>query len=347
METSVMGSDEAAAGAVTPYSRRTSASRRSRMPCASRVPRKYSQMLLPAVYAAPCKRRDSDPILICAGPSGLRITRSGPFGRTFRMSLHKEDMPCELSILLPSIVRPSASTGCSPCSISCRHDGRARLSALQHRADRRERLPHLGSGRRLCRDRAIIEAKENTLTIRGEKQVKDDEERGEVLYQGIAARAFERVFQLADYVQVKGASLENGLLHVDLVREIPEAKKPRQIPIGKANAQGGRGQGCVIRQSGTDWRERPGIRGAFQFGPTLLLQLDGSGCGGCASSWRRGRPGGLAHLGVFARVLRRIARRQDLPNDCRRGLRLDGGRRLGGSHFRPESRQRRRPGLRP
>src|SRR6516165_6229078 len=50
------------------------------------------------------------------------------------------------------------------------------------------------------------------------------ERTGEVLYQGIAARAFERVFQLADYVQVKGAALENGLLHVDLVREIPEAK---------------------------------------------------------------------------------------------------------------------------
>ena len=45
------------------------------------------------------------------------------------------------------------------------------------------------------------------------------------------------MFQLADYVQVKGASLENGLLHVDLVREIPEAKKPRQIQIGKANGK--------------------------------------------------------------------------------------------------------------
>ena len=75
-----------------------------------------------------------------------------------------------------------------------------------------------------------LEAKENTLTIKGEKQVKQDNS-GEVLYQGIAARAFERQFQLADYVQVKGASLENGLLHVDLVREIPEAKKPRQIAI--------------------------------------------------------------------------------------------------------------------
>lgn len=83
-----------------------------------------------------------------------------------------------------------------------------------------------------------IEAKENTLTIKGEKQVKQDNNTAEVLYQGIAARAFERQFQLADYVVVKGANLENGLLHVDLVREIPEAKKPRQISInGKAKPQ--------------------------------------------------------------------------------------------------------------
>ena len=77
-----------------------------------------------------------------------------------------------------------------------------------------------------------VETKENRLTIRGEKQTNDEEKTGEVLYQGIAARTFERSFQLADYVQVKGASLENGLLHVDLKREIPEAMKPRQIPIG-------------------------------------------------------------------------------------------------------------------
>ena len=82
-----------------------------------------------------------------------------------------------------------------------------------------------------------IEVKENALTIRGDKQTKTDEHKGETLYQGIAARAFERVFQLADYVQVKGASLENGLLHVDLVREIPEAKKPRQIASAAATAR--------------------------------------------------------------------------------------------------------------
>ena len=82
------------------------------------------------------------------------------------------------------------------------------------------------------RDEINIEVKENTLTIRGEKQVAEKEEQGETLYQGIAARAFERRFQLADHVEVKGADLENGLLHVDLVREIPEAMKPRQIAIG-------------------------------------------------------------------------------------------------------------------
>ena len=80
-----------------------------------------------------------------------------------------------------------------------------------------------------------IEVKENTLTIRGEKQTNDEEKIGEVLYQGIAARTFERSFQLADYVQVKGACLENGLLHVDLVREIPEAMKPRAVPIASSN----------------------------------------------------------------------------------------------------------------
>jgi len=82
-----------------------------------------------------------------------------------------------------------------------------------------------------------IEVKEGTLTIRGEKQAKQADQSGEVLYQGIAARAFERRFQLADHVEVKGAALESGLLHVDLVRELPEAMKPRSIPIGNGSAK--------------------------------------------------------------------------------------------------------------
>ena len=81
-----------------------------------------------------------------------------------------------------------------------------------------------------------IVAKENTLTIKGEKAANENSQAKEVLYRGIAARAFERAFQLADFVQVKNASLENGLLHVDLVREIPEAKKPRSIPISVTSA---------------------------------------------------------------------------------------------------------------
>jgi molecular chaperone IbpA len=82
-----------------------------------------------------------------------------------------------------------------------------------------------------------IEAKENTLTVKGEKKAESEGEGSEFLYRGIAARTFERRFQLADHVEVKGASLENGLLHVDLVREIPEAMKPRTIAINNNTAK--------------------------------------------------------------------------------------------------------------
>ena len=74
-----------------------------------------------------------------------------------------------------------------------------------------------------------IEVKENTLSIHGDKQT--ETEQTTFLHRGIAARSFERRFQLADRVVVKGAGLENGLLHVDLVRELPEAMKPRTISI--------------------------------------------------------------------------------------------------------------------
>ena len=76
-----------------------------------------------------------------------------------------------------------------------------------------------------------IEVKENTLTIRGNKQ---SNEESDLIYQGIAERNFERSFQLADHVQITGASLENGLLQVDLLRVVPEAMKPRAIPITTA-----------------------------------------------------------------------------------------------------------------
>jgi len=82
-----------------------------------------------------------------------------------------------------------------------------------------------------------IEAKEDTLTVKGEKKSETEEKDTEFLYRGIGSRAFERRFQLADHVKVKGASLENGLLHVDLVREIPEAMKPRSIAINTSKAK--------------------------------------------------------------------------------------------------------------
>lgn len=75
-----------------------------------------------------------------------------------------------------------------------------------------------------------IEVKENSLTISGGKDVDDAEK--EYLHRGIAARSFERQFQLADHMKVVGADMENGLLHVTLKREIPEAMRPRTINIG-------------------------------------------------------------------------------------------------------------------
>jgi len=77
-----------------------------------------------------------------------------------------------------------------------------------------------------------VETHDSTLTVRGSKEANaQNDDKRDVLYQGIAARAFERRFQLADHVVVTGASSENGLLHIDLVREVPEAQKPRTIAI--------------------------------------------------------------------------------------------------------------------
>lgn len=78
-----------------------------------------------------------------------------------------------------------------------------------------------------------IETKEGVLTVRGKARTED--EATTYLYHGIASRAFERRFQLADYIRVSGARLENGMLHVELARQVPEALKPRRIAIN-ANA---------------------------------------------------------------------------------------------------------------
>ncbi|MEW6998047.1 Hsp20 family protein [Colwelliaceae bacterium BS250] len=77
-----------------------------------------------------------------------------------------------------------------------------------------------------------IESKENSLIITGTKAPVENLENRNFLYQGIAERNFERKFQLGDHVKVIAAHMENGLLHIELEREIPEALKPRKIAIG-------------------------------------------------------------------------------------------------------------------
>src|SRR5882724_12699442 len=80
-------------------------------------------------------------------------------------------------------------------------------------------------------DEISIEAHRNVLTVKGERKEEGNGEGSKLLYRGIASRAFERRFQLADHVEVVGATLKNGLLFVDLTRNIPEELKPRKIAI--------------------------------------------------------------------------------------------------------------------
>ncbi len=79
-----------------------------------------------------------------------------------------------------------------------------------------------------------ITSQSNVLVVTGRKQKNSDQPSRQFLYQGIAERDFERSFQLADHIVVTGASIDNGLLHIDLEREIPEKAKPRQIPIQRS-----------------------------------------------------------------------------------------------------------------
>ncbi|MBP7000967.1 Hsp20 family protein [Amaricoccus sp.] len=85
-------------------------------------------------------------------------------------------------------------------------------------------------------DEIAIESREGVLVVAGRKAEAEEKEGRSFLHRGIATRAFERRFQLADHVRADSASVENGLLHIELVREVPEALKPRKIAIGKAEA---------------------------------------------------------------------------------------------------------------
>jgi len=84
-------------------------------------------------------------------------------------------------------------------------------------------------------DEVKVDVKEQTLSVSGASKV--EERAREYLHRGIAARNFERRFQLADHVEVKGADLQDGLLHIDLVRNVPERLKPRTIAIGNGKTK--------------------------------------------------------------------------------------------------------------
>lgn len=79
-----------------------------------------------------------------------------------------------------------------------------------------------------------VQVENNSLTVRG--KVAQDPDKATYLHRGIAGRSFERKFELANHIQVSGARIENGLLHIDLKREVPEALKPRKVAIGGSTA---------------------------------------------------------------------------------------------------------------
>jgi len=99
-------------------------------------------------------------------------------------------------------------------------------------------------------DEIDVTAQQNVLVVRGSRSEQDEESGADFIYRGIANRSFERRFALADHVQVRGAEMKDGLLSIELVREIPEAMKPRKIEIGGSE----RKERSAI---GDDDRERP------------------------------------------------------------------------------------------
>ena len=120
------------------------------------------------------------------------------------------------------------------------------LAEMAHRAGSEDNYPHYNI-ERLTEDRyqislavagfapqdIAITAEQNVVTIEGSKA---DKAERDFLYRGISTRNFKRQFNLADYVQVKSATFDNGLLKIELVREIPEAMKPRRIAINGVSA---------------------------------------------------------------------------------------------------------------
>ena len=86
-------------------------------------------------------------------------------------------------------------------------------------------------------DEIDITAQQNVLIVTGKKKEEESDRGSDFIYRGIATRSFERRFALADHIQVRGADMKDGLLSIDLVREIPEAMKPRKIDIGASSSK--------------------------------------------------------------------------------------------------------------
>src|SRR6185503_12592298 len=107
-------------------------------------------------------------------------------------------------------------------------------------------------------DEISITAEQNVVTVEGNKSEKTERE---FMYQGISSRRFKRQFNLADYVQVKGAAFDNGLLKIELVRELPEAMKPRRISIAGSPASN-------VRQIDGKTAARPHLQADFRGGPS-------------------------------------------------------------------------------
>ena len=97
-------------------------------------------------------------------------------------------------------------------------------------------------------DEIDITAQQNVLIVSGRKKDESDDEGSDFIYRGIATRSFERRFALADHIQVRGADLKDGLLSIELVREIPEAMKPKKIEIGGGSEERQRSIGSSEEQ---------------------------------------------------------------------------------------------------
>ena len=188
---------------------------------------------------------------------------------SLRQSLKMEDMTCVVLSTLRRIgAPPSASTGCSTCSRTAR-SGQAQENYppfdLIKLGENEYRIELAVAG--FKPDEIDITAQQNVLIVSGRKNEESSEKGTDYIYRGIANRSFERRFALADHIQVRGADLKDGLLAIELVREIPEAMKPRKINIGGRSARTlgdrrRRAAACVAADGRRRGRERlnPALR---------------------------------------------------------------------------------------